>query len=778
MLARLNKLSIRFRLFGLGLLLALIILGVAYYLNQVSKLQVDTLADLTRDQERLTEIQDLQAGIGRFIDLLEFRRIARNGSQEISSQSFDVRIDAERKSLSRAVRSMASRLKNEDLFLVDIYLTEIEDAYEKDRQQDQRELPGSPHTGAETSIAAEAIERIELALLALSNIESGGADEVTPFLRKLSKDYEIAIAIATSILVISMVTILLVILNTISRPLNSVFRAISEIDQPDSIKLLSTSGPSEFEEITKALKKHLRSVDARLEAEFQAHESEARFRDFAAASGDFFWETGRDFQIFWYHGVDGQLPKSLANRERQKLWNLADGEAEADSRRRMLHRTMERGEKFRNFEIRLTEEKLSRSEWWQFSGAPYHDESGNLLGYRGVALNISDKKEVEAHLRRSHSRELIAQMTSGVAHDFNNLLAVLQSNLELLTIRSNSTPESAAMIGRCARAAKRGTKLTGQLLSLSRRQELHPEPIKTEEFISDFVGFIRRTLPDNIQFNVSVDESTSQIFADPHYLQDALLNLSINARDAMPEGGTLSIDVRNSPNGSRSGHHERMVELCLWDTGQGIPEHIRERIFDPFFTTKSAKGSGLGLSMVRGFVEQSGGALDLQSRPGEGTKVCLTFPSAPAQVAPQAERLSADPQASFQKNVLLVEDDADVRESLIAVLTELGHDCLAVENAEAALETMAEEGKVYDLLISDIMMPTKVQGDELARIVSDRFPSVPIILISGYPRRSDGKARDIPKGVPVLRKPIDIHVLAHTINGTALQQLTEERGTS
>jgi CheY-like chemotaxis protein len=341
---------------------------------------------------------------------------------------------------------------------------------------------------------------------------------------------------------------------------------------------------------------------------------------------------------------------------------------------------------------------------------------------------------MQEELHQSQKMESVGQLTGGIAHDFNNLLMVVSGNLELI--------EDAADIGgvrqfaaAARRAADRGTKLTAQLLAFSRRQVLNPKLVDANQLISEFQGLIRQAVGGGCEVKLRADERLWLCHVDPPLLETALLNLALNGRDAMPDGGVLQIETRNivldegAVAGCLPGSY---VRLSVTDTGCGMSPELRERVFEPFFTTKEVgKGTGLGLSMVYGFVQQSGGHVAVESAPGVGTTVALYLPKATQKPDAGAEALQPQAIPQGSELILVVEDNADILEVTSAMLTTFGYRVLCARNGAEAIQLL-ESGQEFELLFSDVVMPNGMNGVELAREARRLRKGIKILLTSGY----------------------------------------------
>ncbi|MGD0719913.1 MAG: PAS domain S-box protein [Roseiarcus sp.] len=360
--------------------------------------------------------------------------------------------------------------------------------------------------------------------------------------------------------------------------------------------------------------------------------------------------------------------------------------------------------------------------------------------FTGFVRDLTSRQRMEEELRQSQKMEAIGQLTGGIAHDFNNLLTVLSGNLEMLEAVLE-TPLQRELVREAQDATQDGAKLTAQLLAFGRRQPLNPELADVGQIMANFSDLLRRTLGEPIELRTIVTGSPHLTVVDAPQLQNALLNLTINARDAMPRGGRLTIEISQTRLDSdyaqmypevRTGPY---VLITVTDTGAGMSETVRRRAFEPFFTTKPAgAGTGLGLSMVYGFVKQSGGNIQLYSEPGRGTSVRIFLPAAAAaRTAVPASTADAPtvalPQGS--ETILVVEDDGRVRRVTVARLRGLGYRVIEAENAAAALVALSNHPDVA-MVFTDVVMPGGMSGDELAEAAQTARPDVRILFTSGY----------------------------------------------
>ncbi|MCI0399893.1 MAG: response regulator [Gammaproteobacteria bacterium] len=397
------------------------------------------------------------------------------------------------------------------------------------------------------------------------------------------------------------------------------------------------------------------------------------------------------------------------------------------------------------------------------------DETPIML--RGVMVNITEQTEKDAQLLHAQKMEAMGQLTGGIAHDFNNLLTIITGNLGLLKeeIGGDSDEETNKLIDDALSAARDGSQLTQRLLAFSRKQSLKPQRVNINEVVENFARLLSRTLGEAIDLNIKLGKDVSAAVVDPSQCETALLNLAINARDAMLEGGTLTIETSRITIGANAATEFSEIEpgkyvaITLSDNGVGIPKEMIAHVCEPFFTTKEpGKGSGLGLSMVYGFARQSGGGLRIISVKGEGTSVTIVLPESAVDVdaAIEADTSSALPRGT--ETILVAEDEARVRRLAVRSLQSLGYRVLEAENAPSAIKILLSEHSV-NLLFSDILMPGGINGRELVSWAVEKRPRLKVVLTTGF-SKGQGDVRGLyPDAFPVLKKPYSKEELAHLI---------------
>ena len=407
---------------------------------------------------------------------------------------------------------------------------------------------------------------------------------------------------------------------------------------------------------------------------------------------------------------------------------------------------------------------LSPSATFETTLTPLRDMEGHVTRVLAAARDVTERNLLEARLRQAQKLEAVGQLTGGVAHDFNNLLQVVLSGLTLME-RVTDPARRAQLADNVRRAAQRGGELTKRLLTVARRQSLRPERIELDAWMQDGAGaLLRQALRGDIRAALRFPPDLPAVEADPAELELALLNLAVNARDAMPNGGTLTLSaeaVRCYAITDVDGLDGAFVRLSVGDTGTGMSEETQARVFEPFFTTKGVgQGTGLGLAQVYGFARQSGGGVRLHSAPGQGTTVSLLLPVSRRAAPEKAAEASAPGRSPMRRAAVLVcEDDDDVAALVVDMLAQLGHAPTRVTTAGAALGALAD-GRAVDLLFTDVLMPGGMDGLALAREAARRRPGLPVLLTTGY---TGGGAAAVPLGLPLLRKPYRIDDLAQAV---------------
>ena len=409
--------------------------------------------------------------------------------------------------------------------------------------------------------------------------------------------------------------------------------------------------------------------------------------------------------------------------------------------------------------------------------APVFDDHGELIYFFASQLDVTRRRSSEQSFRQAQKMEAIGQLTAGLAHDFNNLLQVVAGNIDLV-LAGDLDERQHRLLSNAAKAAERGTKLTRQLLAFARKTRLEPRRINLNDLIHEFGDLIDNTVGAQIRLVTALERRLPDVLIDPSHLEMALLNVLINARDAMPQGGTVTISTQLwKLNGNAAAHQlpeGDYVVLTIADEGAGMSEEVRRRATEPFFTTKGQdRGTGLGLAMVHGFVQQSLGRLELDSAPGDGTQVRMLFPVATEESQrlprPAPRQGGGRAAAHGTETILLVEDSDDVRALAAEVLGALGYRIVLARSGEEALEMQAKE--TIDLLFTDIVMPGGMSGLELVERFASIAPGVPVLMTTGY---NEDLVADIPRGtaLDVIGKPYRREELADRVR-MALDRRTQ-----
>jgi signal transduction histidine kinase len=549
----------------------------------------------------------------------------------------------------------------------------------------------------------------------------------------------------------------------IHRPLGQLVDAANQWRLGELGRRVDIHGTSEIVRVAEAFNTMADALERRehelSEAKERAEEAAARITMIFESTTDSVLIVDRDWRVGYLNG-----PASTRIAEGRDIIGMAFSEAfpvaaGLEALEKIREATSEQRSTY--LEILCPRTKV----WYAINAFP--SSQGRAIFVRDITDHkqaLEARHVMEEQLHQSQKMEAVGQLTGGVAHDFNNLLTVISANLELI--------EDTADIGKvrqyaaaARRSVHRGTKLTTQLLAFSRGQALKPELVNANHLLSEFQGLIRQAVGNGCEVKLQLDDGLWMCHVDPSLLETALLNLALNARDAMSYGGVLRIETRNivqdesSTSGCPPGSY---VRLSVADTGCGMTPDVLDRVFEPFFTTKDVgKGTGLGLSMVYGFVRQSGGHIVINSAPGVGTTIDLYLPQA-AQ-AREAEPKGTQPEAipTGTERILIVEDNEDLLEATSAMLTTCGYRVSCARNGIDALRIL-QSGQDFELLLSDIVMPNGMSGVELAREVRKLNKDIRILLASGY--AADVLERHNAVGeFPIVEKPFRLADLARRL---------------
>nr|WP_091997913.1 PAS domain S-box protein [Paraburkholderia lycopersici] len=403
------------------------------------------------------------------------------------------------------------------------------------------------------------------------------------------------------------------------------------------------------------------------------------------------------------------------------------------------------------------------------------DETGNLVGFAKITRDVTERKVAQeqlenarAALLQAQKMEAIGKLTGGVAHDFNNVLQVLRGNLELLERRHGRDAWSRERLERAIDAVEQGANLASQLLAFGRRQALQPAVVNLAVMLRNMDDLLRRALGEMIQVETVVSGGLWNTLVDPNHLENVVLNLAINSRDAMPKGGHLTLELSNA---TLDSHYHALpddvpegqyVLLAITDTGTGMTPEVMERAFEPYFSTKpEGEGTGLGLSMAYGFVKQSGGHMRMYSEAGHGTTVKIYLPRSMEQVA-ELERPHTPQVTGGSETILVVEDDKRVQSMVVEMLTDLGYAVLKADDAQSAM-VIIKSGVKIDLLFSDVVMPGPVRSTEMAKMAVRALPGLRVLFTSGYTQNAIVHGGRLDPGVHLLSKPYSREQLATKI---------------
>jgi PAS domain S-box-containing protein len=427
-------------------------------------------------------------------------------------------------------------------------------------------------------------------------------------------------------------------------------------------------------------------------------------------------------------------------------------------------RLARRGQVMRNFECRYIHKdgRIVTLAWTGVWSEPDHQ-------HFFIGRDMSRRIALEQQLRQAQKMKAVGQLTGGIAHDFNNILTVITGMVEALSEAVKTDPILAEMVKSIEEAAERGAQLTQRMLAFARKQPLQPRPIDLNDIVTRMVAMLQRTLGEDIAVKTVLANGLWPAQADPFQLEDAIVNLAVNARDAMPTGGELAIGTSNIHLDEHYAAHNVEVApgdyvVALADTGVGMPPEVIEHAFEPFFTTKDVgRGTGLGLSMVYGFVTQSRGHVRIASEIGRGTSIMLYLPKATTEgAAPDIPESAVEPMTDGRETILIVEDDAAVRKVAATILKRIGYQVWQAEDGKSALDIL-QTGIAIDLLFTDLIMPNGMSGQDLMRTARERRPDLKVLFASGYSEQFIAGRGVADHGIPLLSKPYRKQQLAQAI---------------
>jgi len=497
------------------------------------------------------------------------------------------------------------------------------------------------------------------------------------------------------------------------------------------------------------------------------HESEERFHFFVQAVTDYaiYMLDPRGYVTSWNAGAErikGYAAEEIIGQHFSRFYT------EEDRKAGVPEEALETAAREGKYETEVWRvRKDGRRFWASVVIDPVRDSAGRLVGFAKVTRDIGERlqheealEQTRAALAQSQKMEVVGQLSGGIAHDFNNLLHVIKNAADLIQQRLPAAdPDVRRYVAMVKRNVERAAGLTQHLLAFSRRQPLAPKRIEVNKTLSDVTELLHQALGEGIGIETALGTGVWPVFADPNQLETAILNLAINARDAMPSGGKLTIETSNTflDETYAAAHQEvrpgQYAMIAVSDTGTGMTKDVVEKAFEPFYTTKGAGGSGLGLSQVFGYIKQSGGHVKIYSEPGDGTTVKIYLPRfAAAESAETAAEAPPAPMEVGKETILAVEDDDDARAFTAEVLGDLGYRVLVAPDAQAALDLLEREPKV-DLLFTDVGLPNGVNGRQLADEAHRRRPDLKVLFTTGYARDAIVHHGRLDPGVDLLMKP-------------------------
>ena len=457
--------------------------------------------------------------------------------------------------------------------------------------------------------------------------------------------------------------------------------------------------------------------------------SQERFHDFAMASSDWLWETDAEGRFSWV----SEEPRYHLGKKPQEL----SIDPQSDAGWGQYDEALREQREFRDFDYAYLRSD-GKTRYLRLSGVPTHDKQGRFAGHLGVASDVTQARKVEESMLRAQRLEAVGQLTGGIAHDFNNLMAIVMGNAELLERTVRGDKSASKHVEQIIASVQRGSSLTGRLLAFSRQQALTSDVANAAEIIDGLGDMIQRALGETIALQINHASDLWLATFDIHQFENALVNLAINARDAMPGGGTLLLESGNinvedeyakQDDGLLPGEY---VIVTVTDGGCGMSSEVLEKVFEPFFTTKDVgQGSGLGLSMVYGFAKQSKGHVSIYSEVGHGTTVKLYLPRAAGKEIQRFDQESGPILEPGTEHILIVEDNSDVRKVSARILRDQGYEVTEAQDCEEAIKHL-EGGQQFDLLFADIVLSGGVSGVGVAKKARQIQPQIKVLFTTGY----------------------------------------------
>jgi PAS domain S-box-containing protein len=477
-----------------------------------------------------------------------------------------------------------------------------------------------------------------------------------------------------------------------------------------------------------------------------------------------------------YINADGSIV--YANSKLLQILQIPDGNGDNSAKMKLqeLLYIIETGNNRSILEHLLAGETLQLEEieytlisgmkkWINISGNPHLNSDGKVSGATLICSDVTQYKELQAQLRQAQKMEALGQLTIGVAHDFNNLLTVIIGNTELMLMNHDPNNLFYSNVEEIRRAAESATNLTNRLLTFSRKQPLEISFINLNTVINDMSRMLKRSLRENIQLLVIDEPNLWNVKADPGQIEQIIINLAVNARDAMPHGGRFIIETANTrlnreyAGGKPDVNPGKYVMLAVTDTGCGMTNEVKTKLFESFFTTKEVgKGTGIGLSTAYKYVKQAGGYIWVFSEAGHGTTFKIFLPSVAEDVSSVSHKSKNNETSNGYERILVVEDEDDVRKTVIKMLTKHGYKIDAVRSGEEALEFCQNTEEPIHLLLTDLVMP-HMFGDELADKLREQFPDLKVLVTSGYSSNTINRQRALKIDYPYIQKPFNLDKL-------------------
>ncbi|WP_201305918.1 hybrid sensor histidine kinase/response regulator [Roseomonas harenae] len=515
------------------------------------------------------------------------------------------------------------------------------------------------------------------------------------------------------------------------------------------------------------------------EAQLKALESERRFRLLVQGVVDYaiYMLSPEGYVTNWNAGAErikGYGAEEIVGEHFSRFYTAEDREA------RVPWMALETARREGRYEAEGWRQRKDGTRFWASVVIDaIRDESGELIGFAKVTRDLTERRQAQLELEQSREQlfqaqkmEALGHLTGGLAHDFNNLLTGIIGSLELLKTRVSQgrIGDLDRYVSAAQGAASRAAALTHRLLAFARRQTLNPRPTDSNRLILGMEELIRRTMGPQIGVVTFLSSRLWPTLCDPNQLENAVLNLCINARDAMPSGGQLRIETSNVTLDERDVRGQEVkpgdyVVVCIADTGVGMPQEVIDRAFDPFFTTKPlGHGTGLGLSMVYGFARQSGGQVRISSEVGVGTEMRIYLPrhEGPAAAEEAQPELGVAPQAEHGESVLVVDDEATVRMLVTEVLQELGYSAIEAADGPSGLRVLQSDVRI-DLLVTDVGLPGGMNGRQMADAAREIRPELPVLFITGYAENAVVGSEQLEPGMHILTKPFAMEMLANRI---------------